>query len=147
MLGFFVLVIAMNGYMAYLAIRSYPGVEVRSSFRAGNEYNRVIAAAEAQAARRWHVDVRIERDGTGSAALRFEPRDASGASIDGLDVAVRLQRPADSALDRSAELSARGGGIYVARVVDVAAGQWDVIFEARRGSEVVYRSRNRVILQ
>jgi nitrogen fixation protein FixH len=147
MLAFFGLVIAVNGYMIHRALATFPGVEVPSSYRAGKEFGQVAAAAAAQAARGWDVAARVERDGAGAARLSVEPRDRAGARVVGLDVAARLQWPPDRRRDVALTLDEPAAGVYVGRVDDVAAGQWDLLIEARERGEVVYRSRNRIVLR
>jgi hypothetical protein len=43
-------------------------------------------------------------------------------------------------------LSEREAGVYRGETEDVAAGQWDLVIEADRGSERLFLSRNRVLL-
>lgn len=145
MLAFFGLIFAANAALISLAVGTFSGLEVASSYRAGRGFPAEIEAARAQAALGWTVSAHVERNADGTALIRFEPRDARHA-IAGLDVVARLQRPTDSRFDRTADLDERTPGVYLARVAGVEQGQWTLVFEARRGTERIYRSRNRVVL-
>lgn len=146
MLIFFGIIFAANAVMIWLALGTFRGTEVASSYRAGRAFPAQIAAARAQAERNWTVDAHVERQPDGHASVRFVPRDAANAPLTGLDVTVKLQRPADSQFDRMVTLRERTPGTYVGGAEDVAAGQWTVVFEASRNGEQLFRSRNRVLM-
>ena len=146
-LGFFGVVIAVNLVMMKLAIDTMPGLEVESSYRAGNAYNAAIAAAKDQSARQWRVDGHLERGADGRAFLEVEARDRGGAPITGLVFSAQLERPTDKRADRSVALIEQGSGIYRGEAENLAPGQWDVVLEAERGSERLFLSKNRVELR
>jgi nitrogen fixation protein FixH len=146
LLGFFGVVFATNAVMITLAVGTFPGTEVPSSYRAGRQFPAEIAAARAQAERGWQVDVALARDGEGSVSVRVEPREATGGAIVGLDVMVRLEHPADRSHDREITLVEQRRGVYSGRMDGVAAGQWVVLSEARQNGERLYRARNRTAL-
>jgi nitrogen fixation protein FixH len=147
LLAFFAVVIGVNGVMIALAIGTMPGLENDRPYQAGTAYNTEIAAARAQAARHWAVASHVSRDANGRAAISVTARDARGVPIGGLAVAVRLRRPADQRGDRAVELGERIPGTYQGEATDVAAGVWDVEIEAARGSERLFRSRNRIVVE
>jgi nitrogen fixation protein FixH len=147
LLGFFAIVIGINGVMMALAIGTMPGLEVEKPYQAGIGYNAEIETARAQAARHWSVVSHVERDTSGRAAVMVKARDAGGAAIGGLAVTVKLMRPIDQRADRTLRLGEREGGTYVGDAAGVAKGAWDVELEAKRGPERLFRSRNRVILE
>ena len=147
LLSFFGVVIGVNGIMIALAIGTMPGLETDKPYQAGVAYNSEIEAARAQAERHWSVASRLSRDSQGRATVDVTARDASGAPVGGLAVAVRLLRPADQRGDRVVELSEREPGIYQGEADAVAAGAWDVEIDASRASERLFRSRNRITLE
>jgi nitrogen fixation protein FixH len=147
LLAFFGVVIGVNSVMIALAIGTMPGLESDKPYQAGVAYNTEIEAAHAQAARRWNVSSHVSRDTQGRARVSVNARDAGGAPIGGLAVAVRLLRPADQRGDRTVVLSERQAGVYQGDVADVAAGAWDVEIEAARASERLFRSRNRIVVE
>jgi len=146
LLGFFGVVIGVNVVMAALAIGTMPGLENETPYQAGIGYNAEIGAARAQAARGWKVASHVDRDADGRAAVMVEARDSDGAPVPGLAVTVRLVRPTDKRADRTVWLGEREAGTYLGAAADVAPGVWDVELEAGRGSQRMFRSKNRVTL-
>jgi nitrogen fixation protein FixH len=146
LVAFFGVVIGVNGIMMKLAIATLPGTEVDSPYAAGLVYDREIAAAHDQAARKWDVSAHIERGGDGAATLRVEAHDASGRPLTGLTFGGRLERPTDKRADLAVELTDAGGGVYRGSAASVAPGQWDLVIEGEARGARVFLSRNRVIL-
>jgi len=147
LLAFFGVVIGINGVMMALAIVTMPGLETEKPYQAGIGYNAEIVAARAQAARRWNVVSRIDRDAGGRAVVKVEARDRDGAPLTRLAVTMRLARPADQRTDRIVSLTEHETGRYVGEAIDVAPGVWDVELDAGRGAERMFRSKNRVTLE
>jgi nitrogen fixation protein FixH len=147
LLAFFGIVIGANVIMLKLAIDTMPGTDVDSAYQASLAYNGEIDAAAAQSARGWSVVGHVERDGDGRAAVKVEARDSGNAPLTGLAFSARLSRPADKRADRLTALLERESGIYLGKVTDLAAGQWDLVIEAARGTERLFLSRNRLILK
>jgi nitrogen fixation protein FixH len=147
LLSFFGVVIGVNGIMIALAIGTMPGLETDKPYQAGVAYNAEIEAARAQAERHWSVASRLNRDAQGRATVDVTVRDAGGAPVSGLAVAVRLLRPADQRGDRVVELSEHEPGIYQGEAEGVAAGAWDVETDAARASVRLFRSRNRIVVE
>jgi nitrogen fixation protein FixH len=147
LLGFFAVVIGVNGVMIALAIGTMPGLESEKPYQAGIGYNAEIETARAQAARHWTVASQIGHDTRRRASIKVEPRDANGAPVGGLTVTVRLMRPTDQRADHALSLQERDRGTYVGEIADVAPGAWGIEIEAGRGAERLFRSRNRVALE
>jgi len=143
---FFGVVIGVNVTMATLAKKTFPGTEVDSPYAAGLSYNKEIAAAQEQAARKWQVDAHIERSADGSATLQVEARDAGGQPITGLKFETGLEWPADSRDDRSFDLTEVGIGIYRGNAYAVARGNWALVIKAYENGERKFLSRNHVTL-
>lgn len=146
-LSFFGVIISVNVTMMTLAIRTLPGTEVESAYQSGLAYNREISAAQAQEARGWRVAAHVARSLDGHGSIDVEARDSNGAAVSGVTFTARLARPADSKADHAVTLIERKGGVYRGVADDVAAGQWDLVIEADRGSERLFLSRNRVLLR
>lgn len=147
LLGFFAVVIGVNGVMIALAIGTMPGLEREKPYQAGVGYNAEIEMARAQAARHWSVASHIGHDPSWRASIKVEPRDADGVPVSGLTVTVRLMWPTDQRADHALSLQERDRGTYVGEAADVAPGTWDVELEAGRGSERLFRSHNRVAIE
>jgi nitrogen fixation protein FixH len=146
LVAFFGLVIGVNVTMMKLAIATLPGTEVDSAYSAGLSYEKEIVAAREQAARKWQVEARVQRQGDGVAMVRLEARDASGRPMTGLTFKGTLERPTDKRADLAVELSEVGSGVYRGTAGVVAAGQWDLVIEADARGQRLFQSRNRVIL-
>ena len=70
-LAFFGVIFAVNGVMTYIALDSFSGLATEDAYRKGLRYNEQIAAADAQAAKGWRVDVDYrERSGRISLTVR-----------------------------------------------------------------------------
>lgn len=143
--GFFGVIFAANAIFVWLAVGSFPGLEVESSYKAGQEYNDEVAAAAEQAARGWNVDVRAV-PGEGGTALTARFADKSGAPERLLTVTATFQHPTDTRHDRSAALSETEPGVYTGIVADIAAGSWTLVVEAKVNGDQVFRSRNLLAL-
>lgn len=146
LLAFFGVVIGVNALMAKLAIDTMPGTEVESSYQAGNVYNAEISAAREQDARRWRVQAHIERVDRG-AIIKVEAQDRDGHPIAGLVFTAQLERPIDQRADRRLTLTQHGGGVYSSEAPALAPGQWDLVLEADQGSQRVFLSRSRFVLE
>ena len=142
LIGFFGVVFAVNGLMAYDAVSTFRG-EVRAHpYEDGLAYNGQIAAAQAQSQRGWKVDVQLDPAGP-----RATFRDAQGRAVEGLGVTGRWSAPADIKRDRVFAMREEGPGVYVAQGASAAAGAWDLELQAKRGAETLFRSYNRVTLR
>ena len=146
LIAFFGIVIGVNVTMMKLAIATLPGTEVDSPYQAGLTYEKEIAAARDQAARKWQVDARVQRSADGGATLQIEARDASGRPVTGLKFEGRLERPTDMRADLAVEFAEVGIGIYRGNASAVAPGQWDLVIEGDARGERMFLSKNRVIL-
>lgn len=147
LLAFFAIVFAANGVLVVLALDTLPGVEVDSAYRASLAFNSEVMRAQEQAARNWHVAAHVERSSDGLARLRLEAHDAQNMRLGGVSFSARLARPTDRREDRVFRLTEPEVGIYRGEADNVAAGQWDLVIEGMRGTDRVFLSRNRLMLQ
>ncbi len=142
----FAVVFAVNGLMVYYALSTFSGEQEASPYEHGLAYDRDIAAAHAQDARGWHVDISARRPAPGAPAdIVADLRDAAGQPIKGLSVVATLEFPADKAFDKRAALTEAAPGEYRA-AAPLRPGQWDLVVEASQDGERRFRSRNRVDL-
>jgi nitrogen fixation protein FixH len=146
LLGFFGIVFGVNFTLMELAIATLPGTEVDSAYTASLGYEKEIAAAHDQAARKWKVEAHIERDGSGGATLQVDARDDSGRPMTGLKFQGTLERPTDKRADLAVSLAEVGIGIYRGSAPAVAPGQWDLVLEGDSAGERMFMSKNRVLL-
>ena len=145
LVGFFGVDFAVNGLMVYSALSTFRGEVTEHPYESGIAYNSQIDAAAAQAARQWHVDVHFAAQ-PGARAVRATFLDKDGAALAGLKVRGVFASPADLYRDEAFDLQESEPGVYVGAAA-ADAGVWDFKIEARRGGEVVYRTKNRVTFE
>ena len=133
LLGFFAIVIAVNVGFAVIAVRSFPGEDVRRSYLQGLTYNDTIAARRAQAALGWGASTHIEGDAE-SATIVVDLRSRAGEPIHAAVVTGVLRWPADAKRDRSLAFENAGRGRYVASAGDLAPGRWQLRANAEDAS-------------
>ena len=146
LVGFFVVVFAVNAVLVRAAISTFGGVETASSYRAGLQFEHEVAVAERQDALHWQVSGKLRRDGAGQAVLDITARDARGAALAGLTADARLAHPADERLDRVIAVRTVAAGVFHGQAA-AQPGQWDLIVDLYRGGERVFRSQSRVTLR
>lgn len=146
MVAFFLVVAGVNGVMMTLAIRTMSGVDTRSAYEDSQRYNGEIARMQAQAARGWQAEASLLRSGS-DAGILLALSDRDGKPVQGLRVVASLQHPATRAEDRSAALTEIAPGRYEARLAELHGGGWTLAFQARRGEELQFTSRNRILLK
>jgi nitrogen fixation protein FixH len=146
LVAFFGVVIGVNVTMMKLAIKTLPGTEVDSAYSASLAYEKEIAAARDQDARKWQVDAHVKRGADGGATLEVEAHDQAGRPLAGLRFEGRFERPTDKRADLSMALAEVGVGVYRGSIGAIAPGQWDLVLEADARGERMFLSVNRVVL-
>lgn len=130
-LSAFGIIIGVNLVMAYFAVQTFPGLEVRNSYVASQGYN---DRQERQRALGWTVDADLR---AGQLHLRISNANGSVAAIDSLE--VTLGRPTTAREDLIPEMRFVDGA-YVADV-DVDYGNWNlhVVAIAADGTDFTQR--------
>jgi len=146
MLVFFGVIIGVNAFMAHVAFSTFGGVDVDSSYRAGQMFERDVAMAERQDERRWRVEGKITTAANGGQALDIAARDSTGVPLTGLTATAEFTRPTDRRLDRTVSIREDATGRFHADVA-LPAGQWDLVIELSRRGERQFRSVNRVVIR
>lgn len=123
----FAIVIAVNFWMAHLAVSTFGGVTVENSYVASQEFNRWLDRAAAEKALGW------------SAALARDPAGRVVATTHGVPVDSRVDAVARHPLgrlpDRRLALRSIGEGRY-ASDAPLPAGRWTIRLEiAAQGRE------------
>ncbi len=147
LVGFFAVVFAANGVFIYLALGSFPGVVVESSYEAGQAYNEEIAAAKAQDVLHWQVSSEFVRTGGTDGRLVVSAADAEGVPLYGIELHALLRNPAHAGSDEDVVFTADGGGRYIGEVQNVPAGNWTLVLEINQDGERKFRSENRIFLK
>jgi len=146
LLCFFGVVFTANGIFLYLALGSFPGVVVDSSYEAGQTYNQEIAAAKAQAGLGWQVSSEIARTSPDGAKLVVTATDAQGTPLYGIAVNAALRHPAQENEDVTAVLRADGGGRYIGEIDKLAPGNWTLVLEIEQDGTRRFKSENRMFI-
>ncbi|MEM9630323.1 MAG: FixH family protein [Pseudomonadota bacterium] len=147
LIGFFAVIFAANGIFVYLALGSFPGVVVESSYEAGQNYNSEIAAAKAQEQLNWQVSSEFVSAGEAGHQLLVTAADAEGTPLYGVDVQATLQHPAQEKADIEVILNADGGGRYLGTLDKVHPGNWMLVLEIEQDGKRVFKSENRIFLK
>lgn len=142
---FFGVIISVNATILTVALRTMPGVETRSAYESSQHFNEEIARQHERDERGWKAAATLARQGEG-ATLGVTLADRLGQPLSGFSATARLRHPATSARDHAVALNERRPGRYEANVERVEAGSWILELQARRGEEVVFVSRSRIVL-
>ncbi len=143
--GAFLVVVMVNGALAYFALRSDTGLVSEHPFELGNGYNRVLDAGAAQDALGWRGAARFSGAGGLTGSVVAELRGPDSAPLDDLVVKAAIVRPVDPLPPQDLALAAIGHGTYSAPVTLVRAGQWEVRVRAERGA-VSYQFVQRIVV-
>jgi nitrogen fixation protein FixH len=119
-------VFAVNGYMVYNAYHTFPGSAGTDGFDLSNDYKRVLAAAQQQAALGWQ----IEADVTASRYPLLRLTDRNGAPLAAAAIDARAERPVGPADTTVLTFRSVGDGRYQADT-SLFSGQWDVMLTVR----------------
>jgi len=144
---FFGIVFLTNAVMVVMALSTMPGTVVESSFKAGNDFGRDIAAFQAQAALGWRAEADVIRQADGAIGVAVHLRDDKGAAIPDLVVTARLGRPTSKRTDQQLALSEQGAGRYGAAFTNQGQGLYDLEMIASRAGARVFRTINRIDLR
>lgn len=129
---FFGIIIAVNIALAIFATGTFPGLVVKNSYVASQNYNALLAQGRAQKESGLKAQL-IAKAGI----LHFRLADASGASRRRLHVTAHAGRPASSRDDRVMAFT-ESSDFYQADMA-LPAGRWIVDVEARDGDTLVFR--------
>jgi nitrogen fixation protein FixH len=144
LVGFFVVVASVNAFMITQAVRTFGGVETENAYKAGLAFNQSIAAAGAQDARGWSVE--IGRRAQDTADLTVTVRDRAGRPVTGMTLDALLAHPTDRRHDKPMLITPSGAGAFRAEALP-EAGVWDVVITLSDGSAALFRSRNRIVVR
>jgi nitrogen fixation protein FixH len=145
-LAFFGVVVTVNATMLTLALDTMPGTTTDSAYRASQRFNANLAAARMRAARGWMVDAHVRRDPSGAAALTVGLAQSDGVSIDGVAISARLMHPLHRTKDHAFDIARLAAGRFAGTADGVGPGSYDLVVLVERNGEMLYRSRNRIML-
>jgi nitrogen fixation protein FixH len=116
-------VIAVNSYMAYSALHTFPGQAGRDGFDLSNRYDAVLDRVKQQAALGWSIEARLDISGHPLLILR----DASDLPLTGAAIRAVAERPLGEKSTTPLVFQEVAPGRYAAQVPLPAKGQWDIM--------------------
>lgn len=129
-IGFFVVVVAVNAIMLTVAIDTFSGIETKSHYIRGLEYNQNLQAVAEQQARGWRAEPRIFDTPDALAAMawpvKLDLADRDGRPLTGAKVDLRFVRPTSDDADRDILLQETAPGHYEGLAELPMIGQWDM---------------------
>ncbi|MDQ1899032.1 FixH family protein [Paracoccus sp. WLY502] len=131
-LSAFGVIIAVNLVMAFLAVGSFPGLEVKNSYVASQQFDRDRAAQQSLG---WTA--RASQEGT---QIAIEIVDAKGAHPVLRDFSATIGRPTHKRDDVTPQFEQAGGGIFRAPLV-LEPGAWNIDVQAVAPDGTPFRQR------
>ena len=130
LVAFFGVVIAVNFFMARMAVGTFGGTVVDNSYVASQNYNRWLAAAARQDRLGWTVKASLT-------AERFVTIDVhqDGGPLPGAAAVGNAQHPLGQADDIELEFEPQTGGRLISTET-LPAGRWNVQISVRRGADI-----------
>jgi nitrogen fixation protein FixH len=141
LIGTMGIVFLVNGYMAYDAYSTFPGVSGQDGFDVSNEYKRVLETAQQQAALGWQVEV-------GMADERFPVlrlTDRTGAPLSATGINAQAERPIGPVDATVLTFRSISDGRYLADT-SLYSGQWDLMLTVHADGRD-YRATRRVVVK
>jgi nitrogen fixation protein FixH len=145
MIGFFAIVMTVNGIMATLAVSTFGGVETPSSYQAGLAFAGDVAAVHAQDERGWQVRATVVPTSDGR-RIELDARDVTGLPVQDVVAHITFAHPANRRADQAVVLTPTTAGHFKGTAV-IPAGQRDLVIELDRDGFPMFRSKSRVILR
>jgi len=127
----FAVIIAVNLTLAYQAVATFPGLEVKNSYVASQNFDRDRAAQEALG---WDVAAVLDQSGT----LRLSFADKAGPVEPNITYAV-LGRATNVQQDQTPEF--RFDGTSFVSHVDLGSGNWNLRLVALAGDGTEFKQR------
>lgn len=135
----FAVIIAVNLVMAFKAISTFPGLEVKNSYVASQTFDDDRAAQKALG---WTLTPEYQ-PAEGRLQLAFTGAD--GLPVDVRDLSVLVGRATDASADQRPEFT-RQSGVYQA-AARLAPGNWMMQVEARATDGTLFRQRLNLIVK
>jgi nitrogen fixation protein FixH len=126
------MVIAVNCFMAWSALRTFPGNAGRDGFDLSNRYNAVIERVKQESGLGWAAQAEVDRTGHPIVMMT----DRSGAALAGAVIEATVQRPLGDSHTRQVRFTEVSPGHYRGDVALDEKGQWELeIWATAHGQE------------
>ena len=134
----FGVIIAVNLFMAYSAVTTFPGLETKNSYVASQEFDRLKAAQEGLA---WDVGAKIEGE-----TLILDIKDKAGDPVKVATIYAILGRATHVNDDQEPAFTQSSTGAYVANVGALEGGNWNLRLNATADNGVAFQQRIPIFL-
>ncbi len=131
--SFFAVIITVNLYMASQAIGTFPGLEVKNTYVASQEFDRNRTAQKALG---WTLTSTIE--GT---QLHMSIIDRDGAAVSPDTIEATLGRSTHMRDDQDLTFVRGADGAYVSEVGALAGGNWNLRLKAQAADGTLFQQR------
>lgn len=135
-------VIAVNSYMVYAALSTFPGNAGSDGFDLSNHYNTIIARMKQQALLGWTLQAQVDAEGHPVVVLL----DRTGVALADAEITATAQRPLGDRHSRPEHFSEVSPGHYLGDAALDEQGQWDLELWATAGAKEFTTTR-RVVRQ
>lgn len=136
------LVIAVNGYMAYAALSTFPGDAGGDGFELSNHYNAILDRMQREEALGWGLRADVDAAGHPTMALT----DRSGAALAGAAIEATARRPLGDPRTTVVRFTETSPGHYATTAVLDEKGQWELEFSATAGGRE-FRTTRRIVVR
>ena len=134
------LVFAINGYMVYAALVTFPGQAGTDGFDLSNGYGRILDSELTQAALGWHVDASIDTERRPLLLLT----DRDGKALSDLRIEAFVARPVGPEERTTLILRDLGHGRLQSDTT-LFSGQWDLLLTVHSGDHVYSTTRRLIV--
>ncbi|HFQ15567.1 MAG TPA: nitrogen fixation protein FixH [Rhodobacteraceae bacterium] len=135
--AFFAVIVSVNLFMAYSAVSTFSGLEVRNGYVASQQFNR---NRDAQEALGWTVLASFE----GEDYVRLDFTGENGAFIPAETIAVinaTIGRPTERQDDQDLIFERTAEGYYLAPIEPLRAGKWYLRLMANAADGTLFNQR------
>lgn len=132
MVGFFGVVIAVNFWMARVAVTSFTGTVVDNGYVASQSFNRWLDQASHDKALGWSAGAHRLADGT--VKLTLAGKGIEGTDMSGAQVTARAIQPLDGKADRELAFVRQADGSYLS-TKPLSAVRWRLLVAVRAGGQ------------
>lgn len=140
LVGFFGVMLAVNVFMAHMAVKTFPGLDQSDPYDVGIAYNKEIDAAKAQQTLGWSVGLTRTPEGDAT-RITASVKDKAGQPVSGLDASMHFFYPATRKLDQVIAANSAGDGVY-SGAAGLQHGHWEVEITFNHQGARLFRSRN-----
>ena len=135
--GFFAVIVGVNLFMAYKAVGTFSGLEVKNGYIASQQFDTNRAA---QLALGWNVIAGLE----GPEFLRLDFTDPDGKLIAAEDIAsieATIGRPTERDEDQELVFERAAPGYFLAPITPLNPGKWYVRLKANAADGTLFQQR------